>query len=973
MSPPSQPANNVVGSPADKRLTADSTDDYNWSKCARSYYWSCTTASTSASTQKDSKGGGGFMSLGKSLTRKVSSRWHKVGGAIAAEGGPSNTSAIPPAAQDSEKGCIQRSGSAGTEETQAKSALEVNKERIKKIRSRYSMRISVDRDLKPLADMHTPGPVSPAPSTPTPSTPTSLDRGRVPRRLVKPRPPASSADPSPSSPGPSASLSASASAPSSEKAGNGKLWKLMKRISTGGLRDKYRSYSPSTKQHLSNYSEESLSHTSTSTHGPPPPVPALPKSFQSLLPGSPPASLTSSFSEGGQGQRTADISHSAQVNANQNRIVDKDRSVSSPLPTESRQKKMTQCIRPISSVGILKRQRSTSNGLAASSSTSANVSRPPLTRTTTPSGQTKPKLPSRPSTARSSSPVPSESTRFLGSSLFGRSRSIRSRRSSISSLDEANGQHIHHYHLPLHNHLQPNHHLHALHKQQQQQQNNNNNNGNNGLVSVPPVPTNILAKHILPPGALMKEEVKMGAENENGRRRNEKKESISTGAGAGASLTAQSGSGSTHGNGVSSTEASAGHGGGPPYTKGATEARRIDLPLRSAVPPPPPSGATGSGRNPPSPGQRTSIGGDEWSIAQSPEYELPSLPFPPRRRGVSEKAKRDDDVVDGGGGDAKMLGRSRSSTVAVSPVSSPSLSRVPSMSYLSKVGEAEENVTPVLSTFGRVVGKQFGMERMENPSSVSVSDSVSSLGSTSAGSSLDSRSELSLHGRMSIYGSISRKTRQYLSLSPGIGKSSASAVSRSYSLPSSPDMPIPSPAILLPSQSQPSGSGLSLSSSLSSSSAAPARPARDPRRPSVSPNLRVEGTVEEKEQSSNRNGSGKLLRKTSVGERRRPMLSNGGSTTSVCSPRNTDHDAHSSSHLKSSESKLPHPLTEREKREKWEDLLERSDRAGGTIHLSADGEGLLSDRMLARISAVSLATTVGTQEEREGGVPHEGE
>lgn len=43
-------------------------------------------------------------------------------------------------------------------------------------------------------------------------------------------------------------------------------------------------------------------------------------------------------------------------------------------------------------------------------------------------------------------------------------------------------------------------------------------------------------------------------------------------------------------------------------------------------------------------------------------------------------------------------------------------------------------------------------------------------------------------------------------------------------------------------------------------------------------------------------------------------------------------------------------VTEKEKRERWKDLLARSERAGGTLHLNADGEGLLSDKM----STISL-------------------
>ncbi|KAJ7113880.1 hypothetical protein C8R44DRAFT_795900 [Mycena epipterygia] len=46
------------------------------------------------------------------------------------------------------------------------------------------------------------------------------------------------------------------------------------------------------------------------------------------------------------------------------------------------------------------------------------------------------------------------------------------------------------------------------------------------------------------------------------------------------------------------------------------------------------------------------------------------------------------------------------------------------------------------------------------------------------------------------------------------------------------------------------------------------------------------------------------------------------------------------------------PLTEKEKAERWEDLLERSDRAGGTIHLGAS-ERLASDEVSVRYSTSS--------------------
>lgn len=317
MSRPSSPTTptpyyTVVGSSADRVVATDGPEDHNWTNYPGTCYWSYATASTSsASTPKTPKSGGGLVGLGKSLTRKVSSRWRKAGGVVTPEGrgqddpsslaSPSIKSVIPlpsagpatPAAQDSQ-GFSRRSGSVGPEEP-AKSPLQVGKERIKRMRSRYSISISVDPKS---ADGKTPA--SPSPATPTPDTPTSIDSVRVPRRLVKPRPSiSSSADPSPSrapSSSTPSSVSRSISTPLSEKGSTAKLWKLMKRISTGGLRDKYHSRSTS-KSHLPNYSEESLSHTSSFTHEPAPPVPALPKGFRTV--GSSPASPISVSSDGG--------------------------------------------------------------------------------------------------------------------------------------------------------------------------------------------------------------------------------------------------------------------------------------------------------------------------------------------------------------------------------------------------------------------------------------------------------------------------------------------------------------------------------------------------------------------------------------------------------------------------------------------------------------------------------------------------
>ena len=301
MSPPSSPSTptpyyTVVGSSADRVVAADQLDDFSWTNYVGSYYWSYATASTSASAQKTPKSGGGLVGLGKSLTRKVSSRWRRTGSVVTTEGRSQGESVIipPEIPAQAPQTFSERSGSAGPEELKG----------IKSMRSRHTMRISVDRRL---ADGKTPS--SPLPTTPTPDTPTSFESVRVPRRLVKPRPSLSSADPSPSR-GPSTCIlapsSTSRSTPS-EKDSGGKLWKLMKRISTGGLRDKYHSHS-SSKSHLSNYSEESLSHASSSANERAPPVPALPKSLRVLLPSaSTPASPISASSDGGYSPRTSGI------------------------------------------------------------------------------------------------------------------------------------------------------------------------------------------------------------------------------------------------------------------------------------------------------------------------------------------------------------------------------------------------------------------------------------------------------------------------------------------------------------------------------------------------------------------------------------------------------------------------------------------------------------------------------------------
>jgi hypothetical protein len=301
----------VVGSSADRVVAADMLDDYSWTNYVGSYYWSYATESTSASAQKTPKSVGGLVGLGKSLTRKVSSRWKRTGSVVTTEGRsqgegvikttmPSAGPAIP--AQDPQA-ISERSGSAGLEEP-PKTPLEIGREQIKSMRSRHTMRISVDH--------HKPGdgkaPASPIPTTPTPDTPTSFESVRVPKRLIKSRPRLSSVDPFPSR-GPLSCISPSASTSRctpSEKESGGKLWKLMKRISTGGLRDKYQSHS-SSKSHLPNYSEESLSRASSSANERAPPVPALPKGLRGLLPSASSPASPISVSSDGYSPRTSGI------------------------------------------------------------------------------------------------------------------------------------------------------------------------------------------------------------------------------------------------------------------------------------------------------------------------------------------------------------------------------------------------------------------------------------------------------------------------------------------------------------------------------------------------------------------------------------------------------------------------------------------------------------------------------------------
>ncbi|KAF8343696.1 hypothetical protein F5887DRAFT_1206281 [Amanita rubescens] len=472
-------------------------------------------------------------------------------------------------------------------EEPTKSPLQVSKERIRRMRSRYSISISVDpKSAKNLA--------SPSPATPTPDTPTSIDSVRVPRRLVKPRPSHSSADPrAPSSSTPS-SVSRSISTPISEKASSAKLWKLMK--------------------------PKNLSHTSSFAHEPAPPVPALPKGFRSFFPvGSSPTSPISVSSDGGHSPRTSSIpntSSDVQIHISQSRTVESHRSASLHVPIPI----------PSSSSSPAGNQKKMLHRLRATSSVEQG-----LIRSSTPSGQARPQIPSRPSTANATSSSPDP--RFLNTSVIGRSRSMGSKRSSISSADEVNG-----HSPPPQNQLN-----HSPPPQQQSQTN----------------------KDIEP------------------ETRNNEKEGSLTGVSTGPT---QSGSGNLNARRTVDKGYPPAHRSGFSRGRPSKVSLYLELPSRSATSPRPRinindlDNKSGSIRIPvpmPSPGRSASLGGFEWSMARSPENELPSLPVPPRKC-VAERGSGECYVGGGGGVDVNgsenvlLLGRGRSSTTsAISPLSSP--------------------------------------------------------------------------------------------------------------------------------------------------------------------------------------------------------------------------------------------------------------------------------------------------------------
>lgn len=55
--------------------------------------------------------------------------------------------------------------------------------------------------------------------------------------------------------------------------------------------------------------------------------------------------------------------------------------------------------------------------------------------------------------------------------------------------------------------------------------------------------------------------------------------------------------------------------------------------------------------------------------------------------------------------------------------------------------------------------------------------------------------------------------------------------------------------------------------------------------------------------------------------------------------------------------------TSQEKEDKWDDLLKKSARAGGTLHLGADGAGLASDHLRFSQSTLELDDSERTDTE----------
>ncbi|KIL58148.1 hypothetical protein M378DRAFT_200624 [Amanita muscaria Koide BX008] len=391
-------------------------------------------------------------------------------------------------------------------------------------------------------------------------------------------------------------------------------------------------------------------------------------------------------------------------------------------------------------------------------------------------------------------------------------------------------------------------------------------------------------------------------------------------------------------------------------------------------------------------------GGEPWAIVRSPEQELPSLPVPPRRRTKEKESRREKE---------KELSReekwerSASMDVPASPVSSSPVYR----------GRTTVDDIPAPSTFGRVMGKQIGAEGCTEETSSPILGRASfsavgddgrdsrkkngrdgsrkrrSLSAVRSASALISSSSSSKDGQSNTALPSPRSWTKSLS-SPTRRKSSENAADV-VAVASSTTSPVPAPSA---AAAPPRALGtLFRKLSFSSLSSSPAsgtekRRTKSSRRPSTASSVSSakarsvsisgggkggffwnggngdDNKQGELESSSSLPQPRRLLRKNSLLKGR----SNTGNqdkppTIPVATRMRRPRTADSSPSISNSNG----TLTEKEKRERWEYLLERSEKAGGTLHLHANGDGLLSDRM--RMSMVSTASGVsGAQVGQEG-------
>ncbi|KAF8624199.1 hypothetical protein AX17_007188 [Amanita inopinata Kibby_2008] len=1023
----STPSTNFIHSPADRL-----EEDTRRTEGVHNRCWSYATASASTSTineagRKDNKGV--IAGFGKTLTRKVSSKWRKTGGgsiAIITEGDDTGDS---PAASSSLRGrptaiaskdtmtsglkadFAKRSESVGVEEPH-RSGVRASppgsgRERVRKMRSsRYSMRISVES--KPASNPF----VFPLPRASTPSTPNSFDNEKSPNfnhpRLTTPRPSDASVD----------GLTAS------DKANGNKLWKLMKRISTGGLRDKYLSHSHSKSQaHLALYSEESLSRGSSPARHAPPPVPAIPKDFHHLLAGTSSATTPPRpVSSDGHGERTTANNSPYTPSVKSKRETEKDRSASSPMPTTPQRRIMGR-IRPISSVSILRRRPSTS-GLSTPNR-HGNSHTPNIDLESLPVIHIKPLTPSRPRTATPSpspispSPASSESVQFFssnpnwnsnggGKSYNGRTRSLRSTRSSSSSLTGGDSNSSSHHHNTY----------------------NNIANQNYSTPNIPPMPVNphlMVAKHIVPPSELLE---KIG------------KGKVMVG---------------EDGEGMAQTRSL-----GASYARSLSSKRsaKVDLHL-----PLPPASSQTSSSSISVKKESSGSPSEHWSFYRSPDTELPSLPFPPRRR--AERGEKDRDSITGrrtdGGTGTGSWGRdsirsvstdmSRRLDLLSTPTSSPSAGvtafpssnslRVPRMLSANNsveilMSEGEELFTPALSTFGRVMGKQFGMESIEEPKSslTSASSNKSRLLALTPLSSpplscMSSPLSLSPTARSmpvsprqdptSILPPLGPEANSNANANTSTSTSTGTSMSmstnalgtflRKLSISSVSPPPRPTRRVRRPSMSAKEGKGEvgvgvggSSSGAANESQTVPPqsrRPRKLVRKSSLKSVPPSRGGNATNTNNNNTNANATNMTAT-ISSTTSSAITSTSTSTSMPMPSMppmppvpttpTSHAAPPevsislstevrprkmigvgiSSPKRHSTYPFPGALTEQEKRDKWEDLLERSARAGGTIRLKGEGEGLLSDKMRISVGTTNVSSSprlsLDGEEEGEVGV-----